>query len=65
MKKEFLEFEYNEDDRVYYVDSKKGERLGEIHYFKEWHTYVLEPYSCTYFDKKCLKQILEFMEGLR
>lgn len=64
MKKRFLEFEYDEECKTYYIDNKKRERLGEIHYYKEWSTYVLEPYSYTFFDKKCLRQILEFMENL-
>lgn len=62
--KKFLKFDKNKDNS-YEVKNIYGANLGQIYYYNTWKKYVFEPYENTFFDKSCMKQLIEFMETLK
>lgn len=44
---------------------RSGERLGKILYEKRWKIWIFEPDYQTFFDSKCLQEIINKLEELK
>jgi len=54
----------SDNDAVYDVVNKHGDELGDIGFSSDWKTWVFTGGISAYFDVKCLKKVIEFMENL-
>ena len=68
MASEYLDFRLTHDTgktQVYSVDSRnQGDQLGVIKWYGAWRQYVLETRSGVVWNKGCLHDVTDFIEGL-
>ena len=69
--KRLIEFKRNYEkgskdnsDIIWDIINKQGDVLGDIGYYEKWKKWVFEGGDCCFFDTKCLKKIIEFMEKI-
>lgn len=68
-KKLFLRFarEKDENEPVYRVYNREGgflgDELGQVYYNSKWRKFIFEAGSFTFYDARCLKQLVQFLEA--
>lgn len=51
--------------KVYSVDSARhGDCLGIISWYGPWRQYTIEPGAYTAWNKDCLREVADFLDGL-
>jgi len=65
MKKRLVLKKYLDDEKVYYIQNKKREKLGEIYFYDDWKKWVFESEQGIIFTWDCLIELSKFVNEVR